>query len=301
MTEPHGRTLRSATTELLEIAYEESGPPGGNPVVLLHGFPYDARSYDEVAPLLAARGARVVVPYLRGYGATRFRDDSTPRSGQQAAVGRDVIDLLDALGIERAVVGGFDWGGRSACIAAALWPERISGLVTVDGYSIQDIARSAEPEPVVVERAYWYQYYFHSERGRHGLEANRDEISELLWHDWSPTWEFSHDDFRRTAASFTNPDFVAIVLHSYRHRYGLAEGDPRYDELERALALQPNITVPTVICAPGSDGLPDVELRDDSKFTGPLQTRRVEVAGHNLPQQCPSEFADAVLAVLPDA
>ena len=185
------------------------------------------------------------------------------------------------------------------CVAAALWPERIAGLVTVDGYSIQDIARSLDPEAAVVERAYWYQYYFHSERGRQGLEQNRDAICELLWRDWSPMWDFSHDVFARTAASFANPDFVDVVLHSYRHRYGLVEGDPRYDELESRLALQPRITVPTVICAPGSDGLPEPDPADDTAFfTGPVERRIVGIAGHNVPQQCPAEFADAVLAVL---
>lgn len=299
-----GGILRRATTELLEIAYEESGPPDGTPVVLLHGFPYDIRSYDEVAALLAteglaAEGARVIVPYLRGYGGTRFLDAAAPRSGQQAALAQDLLDLMDVLGIDRAIVGGYDWGGRTACIAAALWPERISGLVTVDGYSIQNIAVSAEPEPAVVERAFWYQYYFHSERGRRGLEQNRNELLELLWSDWSPTWQFGHDAFLRTAKSFENADFVEVVLHSYRHRYGLVAGDPRYDELESRLAQQPRITVPTVICEPGSDGLPEPESWDEADFfTGQVERRRVAIAGHNLPQQCPAEFADAVRALL---
>ena len=293
-------TSRRATTGLLEIAYEEYGPPGGTPVLLLHGFPYDTRSYDGVAPILAARGARVIVPYLRGYGETRFLAADTERSGQQGALAQDLLDLMGALGIERAIVGGYDWGGRTAVIAAALWPERISGLVTVDGYSLQDIARSVEPESAAAERANWYQYYFHFERGRRGLERNRNEICELLWHDWSPTWAFDHDEFLRTAPSFENPDFVEVVLHSYRHRYGLVDGDPRYDEIEARLAAQPRVSVPTVICEPGSDGFPDPEPWDETEFfTGPVERRRVAIAGHNLPQQCPHEFADAVLALMP--
>ena len=222
--------LKRARTKTLEIAYHESGAADGTPVLLMHGFPYDARAYDEVAPRLAAAGCRAIVPYLRGYGETRFLSPDTPRSGQQAALGNDLLELLDALGIRSAALAGYDWGGRAACVAAALWPERVRCLVTANGYNIQNIAQSVKPRSPEEEHRAWYQYYFHTERGRAGLTANRREFAKLLWRLWSPNWKFDDATFDRTAPSFDNPDFVEVVIHSYRHRYGYALGDPRWSD-----------------------------------------------------------------------
>jgi pimeloyl-ACP methyl ester carboxylesterase len=299
-TSPRDYTIVS--TDLLDIAIEQWGDPSGTPVILLHGFPYDTRAFDEVAPALADAGAWVVAPYLRGFGPTRFRDDATVRSGQQAALGADVVALMDALGIESAVLAGFDWGGRAACIVAALWPERVTGLVSVDGYNIQNIAASSEPAPPGHEKTYWYQYYFHSERGRNGLEANRDDLCRLLWRDWSPTWTIAPEAFERSAPSLHNPDFVDVVVHSYRHRFGLVDGDPRYIELEEALAASPVILVPTIVLESGADGVLGGSVDDDrAQFVGPYGQQLVEGVGHNLPQQAPREFARAVLDLLQPA
>lgn len=290
---------RTATTAQLEIAYAESGPRDGLPVILLHGFPYDHLSYAEVSPLLAGEGARVIVPVLRGFGQTRFRSAATLRSGQQAALGRDVIDLMDALNIERAVLAGFDWGGRGACIAAALHPQRVLGLVSVDGYNIQNIARGNEPEPAEYEKAKWYQHYFQTEAGRLGLERNREDICGLLWRDWSPTWAGAAVEFARSAASLRNPDFVEVVLHSYRHRRGAVEGDPRYDADERALAEQPQISVPTLVLATTADGLGDSDPAEQAdRFTGSFEIRPLPGIGHNPPQQDPHGFAAALRDML---
>ncbi|GAB2450673.1 pimeloyl-ACP methyl ester carboxylesterase [Conyzicola lurida] len=285
-------------TDVLEIAYEEWGPADGDPVVLLHGFPYDARAFDEVAPVLAEAGRRVIVPSLRGFGATRFLDDETPRSGQQAALGADLLALLEALDLGPAVLAGFDWGGRAACIVAALWPERVAGLVSVDGYNIQDIAAAGEPAPPAWEATYWYQYYFHGERGRLGLERNRDELCELLWRTWSPTWNFAPEVFAASAPSLHNPDFVDVVVHSYRHRFSLADGDLRYIEIEEALAEKPHILVPTIVLETGADGILGAPVDDDREmFVGPYGQELVAGVGHNVPQQAPLEFASAVLAL----
>jgi pimeloyl-ACP methyl ester carboxylesterase len=243
--------MKTILTPTLEIAYEESGPADGAPVVLLHGFPDDVHAYGDVAPALAAAGWRVLVPYLRGYGPTRFLDPRTPRSGQQAALGRDLLDLLDALGVERAALAGYDWGGRAACIVAALWPERVASLVSIGGYNIQNIARSGEPAAPDREHRLWYQWYFHTERGRAGLAANRRPLSRLLWQLWSPNWHFDDATFERTAASFDNPDFVEVVIQSYRHRFSLAPGDPSLAVIEEQLAAQPPIVVPTIVLATG--------------------------------------------------
>lgn len=243
-------------TDLLVVGFETTGDPSGPAVVLLHGFPYDVRAYDEVAEPLGAAGARVIAPYLRGFGPTRFRGQDTMRSGQQAALGQDLIDLLDALDIDQAIVAGYDWGGRAACIAAALFPDRVTGLVSVDGYNIQDIAHADVPARPAWEKTYWYQYYFQSPRGRRGLEENRDELCGLLWQDWSPTWTGAADAFPASAGSLHNPDFVEVVIHSYRHRFGLVPGDSRYDDLEQRLAADPPITVPTVVLESGADGSP---------------------------------------------
>ncbi|MFB9433846.1 alpha/beta fold hydrolase [Streptoalloteichus tenebrarius] len=268
-------------------------------MILLHGFPYDVRAYDDVAAILADRGAHVLAPYLRGFGPTRFRDDATPRSGQQAALAQDLLDFMDALAIDKAVVGGYDWGGRAACIVSALFPERVRGLVTVDGYNVQHIASSGEPTKPEWERTYWYQYYFHSERGRLGLERNREELCELLWRTWSPTWEQASAAFPASAPSLHNPDFVDVVIHSYRHRYALVEGDPRYQELEDRIARQPLITVPTVVLESGADGVGGPRASGDRDlFTGPYEHRFLPGVGHNVPQEVPQAFADAVATLL---
>lgn len=286
-------------TETLDIAYEASGDPHGWPVVLLHGFPYDIHAYAQVAPQLVAAGARVITPYLRGYGPTRFLSPETPRSGQQAALGADLLAFLDALHIEQAILGGYDWGGRAACIVAALHPQRVRALVTVNGYNIQNIAASASPASPENEYRFWYQYYFHGERGRAGLAENRNALCRLLWTLWSPTWRFDDACFARTAASLQNPDFVDVVIHSYRHRYGLVAGDPRYDELERQLLAQPQITVPAISLDGADDGVMALggTAHHASHFTGPYEYRVAEHAGHNLPQEAPDVFDDAVLAL----
>ncbi len=283
---------------VLDVAHERSGDPGGWPVVLLHGFPYDPRCYDRVASLLVDAGADVVVPYLRGYGATRFVDADRPRSGQQAALAEDLRALVGALGLERPVVAGFDWGGRAACLVAALWPELVGGLVTVGGYNVQDIAGSGVPASPEDEKGFWYQYYLHSERGRAGLAANRADLARLLWQDWSPTWRFTDEDFAATAASFDNPDFVDVVVHSYRHRYGLVAGDPAYDATEQAVAAQPAIDVPTVVLDPTHDGIADPQPTEEHRahFTR-LVNHETVATGHNPPQEDPDTFAAAVLRV----
>ncbi|SHN77075.1 alpha/beta fold hydrolase [Bradyrhizobium erythrophlei] len=292
--------LRSVDAGVLNISYYEEGPAAGPAVVLLHGFPYDIHAYVDVAPQLAARGCRVIVPYVRGYGPTRFLDSKTPRSGEQAAVGADLIALIDALKIQRAVFAGYDWGGRAACVAAALWPERCAGLVTVNGYAIQDIAHAMTPAKPTREVAYWYQYYFQIERGRAGLVASRREIAKILWRQWSPNWHFDEATFERTAAAFDNPDYVDVVIHSYRHRYGLVDGDPRYADLERRLAAQPVIAAPTITLDGDADGVnpPTDGTAHAAKFGRRVAHRVIPHAGHNLPQEEPEAFATAVMDVL---
>jgi pimeloyl-ACP methyl ester carboxylesterase len=289
--------LQTIEVGALKVAFERWGDAAGWPVVLLHGFPYDVRAYDEVWPLLVARGADVVIPYLRGYGPTRFRDPGTPRSGQQAALGQDLLDLLDGLGIESAVVAGFDWGGRAACVVSALWPDRVDGLVTAGGYNILDNKHAGVPAPPEAEHRLWYQYYFHSDRGGEGLARYRSELCELLWRLWSPTWQFDHETFLRTAASFENPDFVSVVLHSYRHRFDLVAGDPAYADVERRLAARPVITVPTVAVFGGANGVMGSGVGDLSRFTGFCDRRQVTDVGHNVPQEAPGAFSDAILAL----
>jgi pimeloyl-ACP methyl ester carboxylesterase len=288
--------MKTVRTPTLEIAYEESGPPDGPPVVLLHGFPDDIRAYDGVTPPLGAAAWRVLVPYLRGYGPTRFLDPRTPRSGQQAALGRDLKEFLDALGLKRASLAGYDWGGRAACIVAALWPERVAALVSIGGYNIQNIARSGEPAPPDREYRLSYQWYFHTERGRVGLAANRRPLCRLLWELWSPNWRFDDATYERTAASFDNPDFVEVVIQSYRHRYGLAPGDPSLQPIEDRLAAQPPITVPTIVLHGACDGvsLPQSSEAHARFFTGPYQRHVVPVAGHFLPQEAPAAVVDAL-------
>ena len=287
---------RSVGTGLLDIALLETGPADGPTVVLLHGFPDDPLAYQAVAPALAGEGWRVLMPWLRGYGGTRFRDPATPRSGQQAALGADLLALLDALGIERAVLGGYDWGGRAACIVAALWPERVRGLVSVTGYNIQDIAAAARPGPAEQELRYWYHWYFHTERGRAGLAANRREICRLLWRLWSPNWDFAPATFDRVADSFDTPDFVDVVIQSYRHRYAAAPGDPALETIERHLAARPPITVPTVILHGASDGVTPMAdpAAEAAHFTGPMTRRVLPRVGHFLPHEAPEAMAQAV-------
>lgn len=292
--------LKHARTGTLDIAYEDSGPQSGFPVLLMHGFPYDPRCYDEMVPPLVAAGYRTIVPYLRGYGQTRFRAADTLRSGQQAAMGRDLLDLMDALNLPRAALVGFDWGGRAACVAAALWPERVRCLVVANGYSIQDIAGSARPAPPEQEHRLWYQYYFHTERGRAGLAANRHEFCKLLWRLWSPNWKFDDATYERTAVSFDNPDFVDVVIHSYRHRFGYAPGDPALEGIEQRLAARPPITVPSIVLQGEGDGV-GVATRTDTQarfFTGSYQRRLIPVIGHDVPQEAPKETAAAVLDLL---
>lgn len=287
-------------TPVLEVAYEASGPPGGRAVVLLHGFPDDPRAYDGVAPKLASQGCRVLVPWLRGFGETRFLSELTPRSGQQGALGADLRDFLDALGIASAVLAGYDWGGRAACIVAALWPQRAAGLVTCGGYNIQNIAASSQPAPAETESRLWYQWYFQTERGRAGLQANRRDIARLLWRQWSPNYVFDEAAFEATAQSFDNPDFIDVVIHSYRHRYGLAPGDPAYEAIERRLAEQPTIGVPTINLQGEADGVgpPPAEDRHAPRFSGPYQRRIVPRAGHLLPREAPEEVVRAVKELL---
>jgi pimeloyl-ACP methyl ester carboxylesterase len=292
--------IRTLSTSVLEIAYEVSGPPDGPPVMLMHGFPYSVRGYDAVVERLAAAGCRCLVPHLRGYGPTRFLEPSTSRSGQQAALGNDLLELLDVAEIDRAVLCGFDWGGRAACIVAALWPQRCTGLVTCGGYNIQDIASSVVPAPPEVEHALWYQYYFHTERGRAGLAANRRGIAHLLWQLWSPPWKFDEATFDASAAMLDNPDFVDVVIHSYRHRFGYADGDPSLETIEQQLASQPSLTVPT-ISLDGNDGgfgPADTSAEERAHFTGHYEQRVLHGVGHNVPQEASDDFAAAVLDLL---
>jgi pimeloyl-ACP methyl ester carboxylesterase len=291
--------LRSVRAGVLDVAYHEAGPADGDPVLLLHGFPYDIHSYVDVIPLLAAAGRRVIVPYLRGHGPTRFLDPATPRSGQQAAIGADVVDLLDALGLPRAVLAGYDWGGRAACVAAALWPERCAGLVSVNNYLIQDLSTATDPLPPELEAGFWYFFYFATERGRRGLTANRRDVAKVIWTRNSPAWHFDDATLDRAARAFDNEDYVEVVLHSYRHRLGLAPGDPRYAELEERLAALPPIPVPAVTLEGQADGnFPATDgTASAAHFTGPREHRQVPAAGHNLPQEAPEAFADAILAL----
>jgi len=292
--------LRHVEAGVLNIAYYEAGPENGPVAILLHGYPYDIHSYVDVAPMLAAKGVRAIVPYLRGYGETRFLSSITPRSGEQGAIGADLMALMDALAIPCAVFAGYDWGGRAACVGAALWPQRCLGLVSVNSYLIQDIANARRPSSPEREVALWYQWYFQIERGRAGLAANHRAITRILWQQWSPNWRFDEPTLERTSRAHDNPDFVDIVIHSYRHRYGLADGDPRYAELQRRLAALPPISVPAITLDGDADGVfPATDGQPSAaKFTGPRTHRRIPRAGHNLPQEAPEAFADAVMELI---
>jgi pimeloyl-ACP methyl ester carboxylesterase len=291
--------LKQIDAGVLDIGYAEAGPANGSPVILLHGWPYDIHDYIEVAPILTAQGYRVIVPHLRGHGSTHFLDAATPRAGQQAAIGVDVIALMDALNIPAAVLAGYDWGGRAACIVAALWPKRCAGLVSVNDYLIQDIAHAANPLPPKLEWGIWTQFYFATERGHAGLAANRNDIARLLWTNENPTWRYDDAAFQRSAASWENPDYVDVVIHSYRHRLGLAPGYPQYADVEAKLAALPVITVPTVTLDGEDNGIiPASDGRSSAaKFSGRRIHHRVPNAGHALPQQAPKVFAEAVVEV----
>ncbi|VXB03114.1 conserved hypothetical protein [Burkholderia sp. 8Y] len=291
--------IRQINAGTLNIGYAQTGPENGPPVILLHGWPYDIHSFADVAPMLAAAGYRVIVPYLRGYGSTRFLSADTPRNGQQAVVAVDIIALMDALRIQKALIAGFDWGARTADIVAALWPERCKALVSVSGYLIGSQEANRAPLPPKAEYAWWYQFYFATERGRAGYEANRREFSRLIWQTASPQWHFDDATFERSAQAFDNPDHVAVVIHNYRWRLGLAEGESQYDALEKRLAAAPPITVPTITMEGDANAAPHPSPSAYAKkFTG--KYRHIDVGGgvgHNLPQEAPKAFADAVIGV----
>jgi pimeloyl-ACP methyl ester carboxylesterase len=291
--------VRHAATNLLDIAYVEFGLKQGSPIILLHGWPYDIHAFAEVGPILAGHGFRVIIPYLRGYGPTRFLSAETMRNGQPAALATDATELMDALKIDKAVLAGFDWGARTADIVAALWPERVAGLVAVSGYLIGSQAAGKQPLPPDAELQWWYQFYFATERGRLGYEKNRHDFNKLIWKLASPQWKFDDATFDRSAASFDNPDHVAIVLHNYRWRLGLAEGEARYDDIEVKLAKAPTISVPTITLEGDANGAPHPPpAAYAAKFTGKYEHRTISGGiGHNLPQEAPEAFAKAVIDV----
>lgn len=294
---PTSFTVRTPT---LEIGYEAHGAAAGFPIVLLHGFPDDAHAWDTVAPPLAAAGYRVLAPYLRGYGPTRFFDPAAPRMAQQAAIGQDLLEFMDALGLDRVGLAGYDWGGRAACITAILAPERVRALVTIGGYNVQNTLAPPRPASAEEERAHWYQWYFNTERGRVGLEENRREICRLLWQEWSPTWRFDDATFDRTAPAFDNPDFVPVVIHSYRHRHGNAPSDPRFDQIEHHLATRPPITVPTIVLHGAEDYVSPPHRSEGHMAHFPAGTARHVVAGvgHFMPREQPRAVVDALLTLL---
>ncbi len=292
-------SLKQINAGLLNVGYAEDGPTDGPTVVLLHGWPYDIYSFVDVAPLLASAGYRVIVPYLRGYGTTRFLSGETVRNGQQSVLAVDAIALMDALNVERAIVAGFDWGGRAADVIAALWPERCKALVSVSGYLIAGQASQEAPLPPQAELAFWYQFYFATERGRAGYERYRHDFNKLIWRTASPKWAFDDATFERSAASFDNPDHVSIVIHNYRWRLGVADGESHYDELEQRLAAAPVITVPSITLEGDANGALHPEASAYAqKFAGPYEHRVISGGvGHNLPQEAPQEFAQAIVDV----
>ena len=291
--------LKQIDAGLLNVGYVETGPSGGPPVILLHGWPYDIHSYVDVAPLLASTGYRVIVPYVHGYGTTRFLSSDTFRNGQPSALASDMIAFMDALKIEKATLAGFDWGARTANIMAVLWPERCKAMVSVSGYLIGSQEAGKMPLPPKNELEWWYQYYFATERGRAGYEKYRHDFAKLIWQIASPKWKFDNATFERSAASFNNPDHVSIVIHNYRWRLGLAEGEPKYDDLEKRLAAFPVITVPTITLQGDADGAPRPDASSYAKkFSGKYSHRIIKGGiGHNLPQEAPHAFARAVVDV----
>lgn len=293
--------VKFAQTPVLNIGYEEHGDASGFPVMLLHGFPYDIRSFDGVVPTLVEAGHRVIVPYLRGYGPTTFLDPDAPRTAEQAAIGQDVVDLAAALGIDRLALAGFDWGLRAACITSILHPEMVAGFVAIGGYSVQDTVTKETPAPAFREAKMWYQWYFNTEQGRAGLEVNRRDIVRHLWETWAPTWDYTDEAFNRSAPSFDNPDFVDIVLHSYRHRHKNAPGEERFLAVERKLAEGPPITVPAIVLRGADSGLgaPSEDPSEDQRnFTNLVARRIISGAGHDLPVQRPDAVSEALLELL---
>lgn len=286
-------------TPTLRIGYRDQGPRDALPIVLMHGFPFDVHAFDEAEKLLTAAGCRTITPYLRGYGPTRFHSADAMRSGEQASIGQDLIDLLDALRLQRATLAGFDWGARAACIVAALWPERVQGLVTCGGYQIQNLKNASDPVELDQEYRFWYQHYLQTERGRAGLDRMRAPMARMLWRQWSPTWRFDEATFALTAPALDNPDYVDIVVHSYRHRMGFAAGDPAHAALQQRLAAMPRIPVPSITLHGDSDEvIPMHASAEHSRFfSGPYERRILPGVGHNPPQEAPALFVDAVLAV----
>lgn len=297
-----GAGVRSARTPILDIGYEEHGAPDGAAVILLHGFPYDVRSFDGCVAPLAAAGHRVLVPYLRGYGPTRFRDPSAPRMAEQAALAQDVIDFADALEIERFALAGFDWGNRAACIVSILSPERVIGQVSIGGYSVQNTVTPGQPMPARSAAMFWYMWYFNTDAGARALEANRHDIVRYLWETWSPEWRYTDEAYARSAPSFDNPDFVDVVIHSYRHRQLNAPGEERFEDVERRLAERPTVDVPAIVLRPGATGLGGRPTGDApglrQQFTKLVAQRIVEGAGHDLPAHRPDAVADAVVELM---
>ena len=293
---------KSINTPILNIGYEESGNPEGFPVILLHGFPDDARAWDEVAPPLVKAGHRVLAPYLRGYGPTRFRDADAPRMAEQAAIAQDLIDFADALKLPRFAVAGYDWGGRAAGVAAALHSDRVRAAVLIGGYTIQNVFAGPQPASPEAEKRLWYQWYFNTDRGRAGLKANRRSLCKLLWQDWSPGWHFTDETFNRTAPSFDNPDFVDVVIHSYRHRLGNAAGESRFIAVERELARRPKIEVPTIVLHGADDSLDrapvETPASERSLFTSLVDRRIIPGSGHFMPREKPEAVSTAMLEVI---
>jgi pimeloyl-ACP methyl ester carboxylesterase len=289
--------LKQINAGVLNIGYAEAGPANGPPVILLHGWPYDIHSYVDVAPILASSGYRVIVPYLRGYGTTRFLSTETFRNGQQSAVALDIIALMDALKIDRAILGGYDWGARTADVMAALWPERCKALVSVSGYLIINLKANLQPLPPAAELGWWYQYYFATERGLLGYTQNTHDFNKLIWKLASPKWHFDDATFDRTAASFNNPDHASIVIHNYRWRLSLAKGDPQYDSLEQKLAGAPVITVPAITISSDFDGAASDGAAYRQKFSGQYSHQVLKDIGHNVPQEAPEAFAKAIVEV----
>ena len=290
-------TLKQIDAGLLNVGYTEAGSPSGTPVILLHGWPYDIHSYEEVVPMLTAKGYRVITPYLRGFGTTRFLSDKTMRNGKQTAVASDIIALMDALKIDRAIVGGFDWGARTADVMAALWPERVKGLVSVSGYLITNLEFNKKPLPPTAELGWWYQYYFSTDRGEKGYKDNTYEFNKLIWKIASPLWNFDKATYDQTAQSFNNPDHVAIVIHNYRWRLSLAKGETKYDDLEKKLSTRPVITVPSITISSDFDGAAIDGKAYADRFTGKYSHKILKGIGHNVPQEDPKSFADAIVEV----
>ena len=281
----------------LNVSYFETGPIDGVPVILLHGFPYDIRSYLEVVPVLLNARCRVIVPYLRGYGKTSFLAKKTLRSGQQAALGYDLLNLMNSIKIDKAILAGYDWGGRAACVVAALYPERCLGLISCNGYNIQDIKNSSKPSNPNTEQKLWYQYFFHSERGRLGLKNRRHDFIKYLWQTWSPSWNFNDEIYGLSKSSFDNSDFVDVVVHSYKHRFGIVAGDPKFDLIEKDLSKQPTISVPSITIDGETDGVSGLSniTKIKQKFSSHVRHQILPNIGHNVPQEDPKNFSRAVL------